>query len=99
MTPEQALIFAKCTALGIACELQHRYEHYTNAQRSLLHCDWNKLIVEGDKIAAAFVAFEKMTASCEEEQAELDKLTPITYSDLVSKWYDAQRAKYEKAQT
>jgi hypothetical protein len=93
MDAEDCEVFCGAAATGIALELNHRYEWYTNALRMLSHGDYTKIEENGAKIQRAFLAFEKCTASCPEEEKELADMTSEDYSELVGRWYDSMRQK------
>lgn len=89
MKLEQAHLFCRAAAMGIACGLSHRYEWFTNYLRSLQHTEvYADIPIKEQRAYEAFIAFEKMTASCPEEQVELDRLGKQGYCTLVNQWYN-----------
>ena len=87
MRLQQTHTFCDAAALGIACGLNHRYEWFVNAQRALAHGSHANILKHFQRLYEAFIAFEKKTACCPEEQAELDKLDEEGYDKLVHRWY------------
>lgn len=88
MTVEQMKIFISAAQMGIACGLTHRYEWLTNADRALEHGPYDQISSHCDKLWDAFLAFEKGTAGCEEEEQSLDALTVKGLSDMVRSYYN-----------
>lgn len=89
---KNAIVFAQAAQAGIACGLKHRYEWFFNALRMLQHGDYTEISERTRDITEAFIAFEKGTASCPEEQEELDKLDYDRYITLTDSFY-AQKGK------
>ena len=93
MTPEQAKVFVGVAQAGIACGLQHRYEWFYNGLRMLSHGLYTEINERTAQIVDAFLAFEKGTASCPEEDEELAKLDYDGYIVLTNKFYNGQKDK------
>lgn len=88
MTPEQEHTFCQAAALGICLGLPHRYEWYVNADRALIHGPYTDIKKNAAKLAQAFMAFERRLATCDEEQAELDRMTYDDYVRKVNNFYE-----------
>lgn len=91
MTAEQCQIFCGAAAAGIAMGLDHRYEWFVNVNRMLMHGPYDEVLPQEAKILDAFLAFEKCTAGCPEEEKFFAKATSLDYSDRVNQWYAEQR--------
>lgn len=92
MTPEQHTIFCKVAASGVACGLGHRYEWLYNYIRFLPNTmSYKDIPYEKFKIVSAFLAFERTTASCEEEFQELQKMTPEIFLDRINAFFESAR--------
>lgn len=91
MTPEQQTTFIKAAQTGVALGLVHRFEWYTNAIRMLHHGPYDEVDAKTKEIEDAFVEFEKGTASCPEEEEQLNNLNVDSYNDTVSDWYHTMR--------
>jgi hypothetical protein len=87
MTPEQEHVFCRAASLGVALGLNHRYEWFINAQRALMHGSYDEIPNRRKELDDAFLAFERSTASCPEEEVELQKLTITAYSHKVADYY------------
>lgn len=88
MTDAQREVFCNAAQMGIACGLEHRYEWYTNAIRSLAHGAYSEIPSRAQALDEAFVAFEKGTGSCPEETDGLFCLDAKGYRHMVNNWYD-----------
>jgi hypothetical protein len=86
MNAEQMTTFIHYAQIGVACDLNHRYEWYVNALRSTHHGPYTKITEETQAIQDAFLAFEKGAT-------ELASMTLNDYLDLVNAWY--KRGKQE----
>ena len=87
MDDKQRAVFCRSAADGIAMGLGHRFEWFVNALRMLNHMEYSKIEEGRREIEGAFLAFEKTTASCPEEEEDLQKLTIRDYHDKVGAWY------------
>ncbi len=87
MTPEQQNYFIKAAQFGIACGLQHRYEWFVNANRALIHGDYSHIEQESKNILDAFIAFERGTCGCPEDEQFLKNLTDTDFIKLVNDFY------------
>jgi hypothetical protein len=88
MTPEQMDTFVKAAQLGVALGLDHRYEWYVNACRCLIHGVYTEIPRLQAAIDAAFLAFEKGTASDPMEEEELERLDMEGFNERIRVWYD-----------
>lgn len=88
MTPEQEHIFCRAAALGVACGLEHRYEWMINAIRALAHGPYTEIPDRMKDLYESFLSFEKSTASCPEEELELEILTVDGLVTKVNDWYE-----------
>lgn len=79
MTQEQKEIFISYAQAGIACGLNHPVEWYVNGSRMINHMEYDKIGERLKELDDAFVAFYAGTASCPEEQEEIDKIGPSDY--------------------
>ena len=93
MTPEQAKVFVGVAQAGIACGLSHRYEWFYNGLRMIQHGPYTEIPERTKDIVEAFIAFEKGTASCPEEDEELAKLDYDGYIVLTNEFYNGQKDK------
>ena len=93
MTPEQCQIFCGAAAAGIAMGLDHRYEWFVNVNRMLMHGPYDEVLPQEAKILDAFLAFEKCTASCPEEDEMFKNATTFDFAVIVNDWYAEQRKK------
>jgi hypothetical protein len=92
MNAEQALLFCNIASTGIALGLKHRYEWFSNY---LIHMpqamDYQAMPAATIAAYDAFIAFERMTAGCSAEQAELDGLSHQDFHRAVAEWYAFQK--------
>lgn len=87
MTPEQQNTFIGAARRGVALGLNHRFEWYVNALRMLHHGPYSEIDSQATKIQEAFVAFERGTASCQEEEQEYADMDIAAYAKRVGDWY------------
>lgn len=87
MKPEEMETFCRAAQMGVALGMEHRYEWYTCASRSLIHGYYPDMPLHQAKLDAAFLAFEKGTASCPYEEEELSTLSMEELYDRINSWY------------
>jgi DNA primase large subunit len=76
----------------MVCGLEHPYEFYSNYVRHLPQLVSYKDVGTAEQAAVeAFVAFMKGTASCPEEEEELQALTPEDLYVKIEAWYTYKR--------
>ena len=80
-------VFVKAATLGLCCGLNHRYEWYCNASRTLTHGPWSEIGKRETILLEAFTAFEKTLCSCPEEEEEYEKLDCRAFLNRVEAWY------------
>jgi len=89
MTPEQEHLFIQIAQMGVACGCEHRYEWLMNYLMHLPNLLEYSRIPDARQVAiAAFLAFEQGTASCPEEEEELQQLDENGFVDRVNRFFD-----------
>ena len=93
MTPEQEKLFCQIASMGVACGLEHRYEWLANYLHHFLQtAPYNEVSALQAAAWDTFLAFEKSTASCGEEEIELRTMTHKDFGAKMAAWYARKRA-------
>jgi hypothetical protein len=94
MTNEQKDLVIRIFQTGMACGLEHPYEFLTNYVRMLVHAHpYSEIARLEHEAQEAFVELLKGTASCPEEEEELQALTPDKLYAMIEAWYGRGRAR------
>lgn len=97
MTPEQTQLFCKIASMGVACGLEHRYEWLANyMMHYLMAIPYEEVLKARADAIDAFLALEKTTASCPEEETELAALDELGLSHKISAYYTNARKRHNK---